>query len=231
VGVDILLAWDRESVAAGETGATLTNDLGYDIDVIDLELTTYSIELIPCDEELFRRLQNGEIKTQARLSLISSASAGHGSVPRPTRTSHVQIETPLRPSAPLLAERLNVPAYRYCQAHFAIAREPQSPAQVAGNAPAKGMSLRLQGRYRRGGEAWTPVKLETPVAHGVLLDLAPEMPKEGIELEEGDAVVITRKLATVFDGVDFAAMAPPEAARQILRQIVKDATARREARP
>jgi hypothetical protein len=227
VEVDILLAWDRTGVAAGER---FTNDLGYDIAVDFFELTTYSIELIPCDQELFRRLQNGENKTQARLSFIGPAWAGHGSAPRPTRTNHVRIESPLSASAPLLAERLTVPKTRYCQAHVAIAREPQSPAQVAGNAPAKGMSLRLQARYRRGTDLWTPVALETPVAHGVLLDLASAAPNDGVDLASGDAVVITRRLATVFDGADFAAMPNGEIARQMMRQIVKDATARREQR-
>ena len=82
-----------------------------------------------------------------------------------------------------------------------------------------GFSLRLHGRYRKtDGADWTPLSLETAVAHGILVNF-PD-PKKGVRFKEGDTVVMTRRLATMFNGVDFANQDEAAVTRQILRQLV-----------
>lgn len=211
VDVRFDLAWYTQGVALGDGRATFTSDTGYVIELDRLEVTTYSVELMPC--EPLPRKQSG-------LSLIGTAWAGHQSGHPPTRTNAAGFEAPLKTTV-ITMDKIAVPDVAYCAAHYLIGRllDPPPGADPAAASATTGFSLRLHGRYRKtDGEAWTDLDLDSPVAHGILVNFTD--PKNGARLKSGDAVRVTRKLAPIFDGVDFGAMDPAAQVRQILRQIV-----------
>ncbi len=225
--VNILLAWDRAGVEIADGEATITTNTGYIVVIDRLEITTYSFELVPCDDELFRQLQTPARK-QARLSFIGTAWAGHAQAARPTRTFEARVESPLRDTKPVLLDHLLPPDYAYCRGHYLVARAPET-ADAAANA---GASVRLHGRYRHDATSpWAPLEISTGMAHGTLIDIADAQTPKGISVADGPAIIVTRRLATMFDDIDLASAPEREISRQMLRQLMAGASVVRSDPP
>lgn len=208
VNVRFDLAWDTAGVEINDGKATFTSDTGYVIELDRLAVTTYSVELMPCQPLPQKR---------AGLSLVGTAWAGHQAGHPPTRTNAAGFEAPLK-AATLTMDKVPVPDVAYCGAHYLIGRL-LDPPPGADPATTTGFSLRMHGRYRKaGGDVWADLDLDSPVAHGILVDFAGA--KNGTRFKDGDVVQMTRKLAPLFNGVDFGGMDQAAQVRQILRQIV-----------
>lgn len=220
--VQVVLTWDVQGVAVADGHGTLTTDLGYTVEVDRFEVTAYSFEVIPCDPPPPQPPGMGGQK-QGSLSFIGTAWAGHRVGHPPTLTRMPRVESPLRAQT-LAFDTLTIPDDAYCSGHYLIGRLPEAgidPADV-GNVD---YSLRVHGRYRKGdGGDWKDFTIETPVSHGILVDLRKEGWRKGVRFNNGDAVVVQRKLDGSFNGVDFATMNEAAMARQILRQIVAGTT-------
>jgi hypothetical protein len=213
--VAIKLDWNTDGVTIADGHGTFKTDLGYVIEADQFEVTAYSFELVPCDPLPPTAPMP---QKQSSFSLIGTAWAGHRIGHPPTLTGQSRVEIPLR-TAGLTLDRIKVPDVAYCQGHYLIARMPDPPSDPA-DAASVGISLRVHGRYRKAdGDAWSDFSIETPVAHGVVVDFKPEG-KKGLRIKDGDTVVVTHRLDGVFNGLDFTAMKYAERARQILRQIV-----------
>ena len=87
------------------------------------------------------------------------------------------------------------------------------------------VSLALEGAWRSPGqESWHPLALRSTLSFGALVDL-PEV-YEG-ELHDAYAQVrITRRLASLMDGIDLASFTEDEVARALLRNLVTHAQVR-----
>ncbi len=222
-------------VAAGwhdTVSADFTTDRGYRIHLDAYMINTYSVELIPCDEELFRQLQEPRQKPGvsaglSQLRFISPALAGHGDPTRPTRTGAILPES--GPSdfeaVPLQIDTLDPPDYAYCKIHYLIGRVPNDDEHNVLYPGLAGTSLRLTGTYTS-LERSTPVPftIETSAAHGVLT--AFDGPADGVTLKAGDTVLVQRHFQAMLNGVDFETMTEQQQARQVLRNLVDGTTVR-----
>lgn len=212
VNVQFDLAWDAGGVVLDDRRAAFATDTGYEVELDHLTVTTYSVELMPCEPL--------PPPKRAALAFIGTAWAGHEAGHPPTRTNRAAFEAPL--SAPAITmDRIATPDVAYCGAHYLIGRLLDPPPGMSA-ADTVGFSLRAHGRYRKAGtESWSELALDSPVAHGILMNF-PDAAK-GARFKDGTVVRVTRKLAPMFDGVDFAAMDQAAQVRQILRQIVSGA--------
>lgn len=209
VNVQFDLAWDTAGAKVDGGHALMTTDTGYEVELDRLALTTYSVELMPC--------QPLPPPKKAAISFIGTAWAGHEAGHPATRTNKAGFEAPLTAAARTM-DRIPVPDVAYCGAHYLIGRLLDPPPGMD-PADTVGFSLRAHGRYRKAGEdVWTELTLDSPVAHGILVNF-PDGAK-GTRFKDGDVVVMTRKLGPMFNGVDFAAMDEAAVVRQILRQLV-----------
>lgn len=208
VNVQVDLAWDTQGAVLSSGRATVTTDTGYVVELDRLTVTTYSVELMPCEPLPPPR---------AAFNFIGTAWAGHQAGHPLTRTNAAGIEAPLK-SATMTMDKIAPPDVAYCAAHYLIGRL-LDPAPGADPAETTGFSLRAHGRYRKADQdSWTPLALDSAVAHGILINL--DAPKTGVRFKDGDTVVMTRRLAGMFNGVDFAAMDEAAVVRQVLRQLV-----------
>lgn len=225
----VKLGWNTAGVSIADGHGTFTTDLGYVVEADQFEVAAYSFELIPCEQPP-PRPPGANPQRQSSLSLIGTAWAGHRVDHPPTLTNISHLERPLRYPARDL-EQLRISDVAYCAGHYLIGRLPETAADSdAADAAGVGISLRVHGRYHKADStAWTEFAVETPVSHGILIDLKPEGSAKGIRIRDGDAIVLVRWLGGVFNGVEFADMPPPEVARQILRQIVAGSTLVHEA--
>jgi len=209
VNVQFDLAWDTAGAKVEDGHALIATDTGYEVELDRLTLTTYSVELMPC--------QPLPPPKKAAISFIGTAWAGHQAGHPVTRTNKSGFEAPLTADT-LTMDKIPVPDVAYCGAHYLIGRLLDPPP---GMDPANtvGFSLRAHGRYHKAGaDTWTELTLDTPVAHGILLDF-PDTTK-GTRFKDGDVLVVTRKLGPMFNGVDFQTMDEAAVVRQILRQVV-----------
>lgn len=202
------------------------NDMGYEIELSRLMINTYSVELIPCDEDLFRRLQQPRQRPQQSSGgLIGTAWAGHGDPTRPTRTGVIRPEWPLSQDNPVFMDTLDPPDYAYCRAHYLIGRVPNDDATQGTYPDLVGLSLVVEGSVAAPGETGSePFSIQTSAAHGTLAEFKVQSLEDGIRITAGDRIVVKRRLDALFDGVDFSTMSEQELARTVLRNVVQSVT-------
>lgn len=190
------LVWDWGEAEALEQGWRVQNDLGYEIVVQSGYLVSYSAELVACTHWHFWW-------ETALAPMI--AYAGHGETESESRISSPIIEALDNPENSEWAV-VTVHEPSYCQAHYLVARGDSSTADMYG------ISLWIEGTYtfdgyaERGAEA-VPFSLQTSLANGRMFEI--QLGNEGI-------VTISRRLDTLFTGVDFATMSEEEMGRAAL---------------
>lgn len=108
---EILLAWRVDRVSVGTGRLSLTNNLGYRIELLQGYVADLSLELIPCQKfgEIFRKMIFGR-----------AAHAGHSRFQSPNRLQHSRIE-PIVPPDPARLGAFSPPDVRYCKAHYLVA--------------------------------------------------------------------------------------------------------------
>jgi hypothetical protein len=196
------LDWEREGIELTEEGWGLINDKGYQVLVTEGVLVNHTLQLLPCRSAL------------PSLGFLSTALAAHDFPAKSNDSSAffgAYLEQLKEPStAQVHLQKLK--HRNYCSAHILVAKY-----RVARESSLNGLSLQLQGRWRRKEGAWSEFKISTGLANGKSFVI--NLP------EEGDVVVIwRRKAATWFDGIDFAVHSPKMMARQLLNNLMQDLT-------
>ena len=86
VNLQVDLAWDAAGAALAQDMATITSDTGYVVELDRLAVTTYSVELMPCDPR--------PAPKRTTLNIIGTAWAGHQAGHPTTRTNTTGFEVP-----------------------------------------------------------------------------------------------------------------------------------------
>ena len=117
------------------------------------------------------------------------------------------------------------PPTRFCRVHYLIARAERDAAGLPFRHQMVGVSLFVRG-YRQSINDAQPVafSIETKAANGVARQIALAAGDQGLEVDtaRGNATAtVTRKLATLFDGVDFDAMTERQASWELLKRVIE----------
>ena len=176
-------------------------------------LVSYSAELVQCDV--------AEADAGLPSWLAPRALAGHGD----PYDSEARFVTPVAedlatPDARTWGQAV-VPDYAFCQAHYLIARGDETTTVPEDGPNLAQVSLTLEGQWERDDGTWAPFALRVQHATGTLQDIG--------MVETGAAAIdvrITRRLAGLLDGVDFATLDPVLTARQVLRNLREQTTVR-----
>jgi len=219
--VSYVLEWKKNKVEEDGEGAgwELTNDLGYRVHLTRGYIVTRSLELIPCNP-----VPPPVSLRQGIGDLIGPrpAYAGHSAIADPSSTKTATVESLLSLQSHTAAT-LSPGPQKYCQAHYLIARADPSATGLPAGVDMVDQSLRLEGWFRRPGEAQsTPFSVVTAVANGKLFEL-PHVDEESFALNTATTsavVVVRRDLDSIFDHVDFATMPDKRVAREVLQNLV-----------
>lgn len=219
------LAWSSDGVARVADGSAweVTNDLGYRIRVTRGWVASYSMELVECPKD------SAIERVLAAALLPRSAFAGHLSgTPNPAAIHPAQVESLLD------LERRDVGAVtlapqEYCKVHYLVARAGRESPGLPSEFDMVDVSLHVEGTYRApDSTADVPFTIHTASAYGQLFERA-GVPPAPIRVDTGRTalqVEVLRKLARMFDGVDFAHMTDKNIALQVLRSLVNSAEIR-----
>lgn len=209
-----LLAWNAEGVRILDEGSAWEVDTnrGYRVRVTSGYVTSHTAELIPCD-----RAALGGVGWAEWLA-PRAAFATHALPLDPSAFHRARIEPLLQPRVRRVVRPLTRGA-RYCAADYLIARAGHDALGQPDDVDMVDRSLFLRGRVRRGGEEWREFDVSTRVAHG----FRREFPSRAAHHGEPLVVRIERRLASLFDGIEFDDMPQREWARQILQNLIDGA--------
>jgi hypothetical protein len=171
--------WDDVPLVSG--ARVWTTALGYELELTRWDLLTTSVELVPC--------QSDEV---AAWMWMAHASYTHdASVVEP------DLDESLLAGAPVDLGRVQLGGGPYCSL-FSVHRKGDTSAVS-----------RLEGRFRRPGQAWTALD----ASHPLVLTSLPDLPAAGApDLSSETRVVLTRYPARALDAIDFEALSPLDVA-------------------
>lgn len=198
--------------AAGEitvrldfTGASpvFGTDLGYQVRIHSGHIVSFAVSLVPCAKGSRAGRGNSGL-------FISSARAGHVSGLMPGQLIKPVAEALHRPR-PTLFGQITPPERDYCQAHYV----------AAGAGQLGGLSMRIEGAWRRGDSAWQQFRAKSSASFGAFFALrdAAGAPYRG-SVSGFQSLTLTRNLRRMFDGVRFAGGGAAEMRKRILRNFV-----------
>lgn len=194
------LAWDLSGVTwTGDGEAQLETELGYQVTLTRGYLTSYSVQLVACeDDEASVATPTASRGWLADLLGSGVAYAGHS----------YDSENPMAWEQPLV-ESLTAPADRvmgevdstglsYCGVHYLAARADDDAVDMPGDADMQRVTLVLDGRWSH-GEANGQFSLTSGLANGVLHDLLadeePPLADGRLDTSVSGARVVTGQLA------------------------------------
>lgn len=217
-----LLDWDLENVELNKTGPgwSVTNNLGYRIQIERGYLVNRSIELIACEHNHTA----GVSSIISALFLPQPAYAGHGNTEHDTsRISRPFVETLTTPG-PVELETVTGMEPAYCQMHYLIAPGIETAKNLPDDADMLNVSLFIEGTYQtQDSNTAVPFTITTDLAWGTVTDLAAG--EAGLSLEnQTNSVTIRRRLGALFNDVDFNEMSGKAQAKAVLRSLVKNVT-------
>jgi hypothetical protein len=214
------LVWTTDGIEAvdEERGWSVTNDLGYRVRVTRGWVTSYSMELVECAPE-----------AAAWPLLEATAFAGHSAgTPNPAAIRPRRVESLTDPAA-TEAGAVTLAPQPYCKLHYLLARAGHDSPGLPADIDMVDTTLHVDGTYRAPGATNdTPFVVHTASAYGQLFDLAVVREPAAAatmasRIDTGRAdteVIVRRRLARLFDGVDFANVPAKTLALQMLRSLV-----------
>ena len=221
--------WGDATPNSNGNGWTVTNDLGYEIQVERGYLVNRSMELIPCPtEDTISSLILEQFLPQL-------AYAGHGSDDRdPSRISRPFVESLTAPTSAILETTYGYQP-DYCQVHYLIAEGIETARNLPSEMDMQGISLFVEGRYRApGANNFIPFTITAPLTWGTITDVITEIEAEKTILTVDTPIshiTIRRNLATMFDEIDFARSSGEEQAKAVLRALTAGTEAIIESTP
>ena len=224
------LEWDTTGAQRSQSGDawTLDTDLGYRVQLAEGFLVSHSVELVECDARP-QPLAQALLDSLSTLA-VRPARAGHAPSLNPSafRSSYVE---PIVAAAPTTTSRVLVGGRRYCDVDYLIARADVSAVGLPKAVDMVGKSLYLRGVYAARRQRPVPFTIATTVASGRRAGLfrpghfGDEEFRAVFDASSGDVVVrLRRRLAGMFDGVDFARSPERDWPHRILANLVDDMT-------
>jgi hypothetical protein len=201
----------------------VVTDQGYTVVVNTAYVVTFSVKLVPCDDETDITLTD-----LVRWMFGGVAHAGHGGENRdPSAALVPRVEDLLSPDDVLHARR-PIRAERYCQVHYLVGPAAENAIALPTDPDLVGTSLYLEGHWRRGDTADSvPFAVISSKAYGALTHLYPadqfDVSEARLRVDADDTsahVTIERPLATLFDGVDWPAVSDAQLEAQLLRNLI-----------
>ena len=213
--------WDLDGVKRdpASPGWTVDTDLGYEVTVTEGYLVSASVQLTQCPEE-----ESAASRVWDAFFGIPSARAGHSSEFNPAAVT-LGVAESLLDLAPFEAGTVTGIEERFCSAHYLVAPGDKDTRLLPkGSINMVDKSLYLQGTWRRPGSTAAELfTIDTSLSWGELSSLYPpgQYQVEGAAFEAepgtvGSLVVIRRRPATMFDGVDFETVTDKEFATRVL---------------
>ncbi len=244
--------WDRSGLAPAAPGQAptgardafvLKSNLGYEVRVDRGFLVDTSASLVDCLGEggdLWKTRKAARAPGRAAaealtLALgIGVAHAGHSQAPDPSSLARATLTDLTRADGERTVGETRFVEARYCRVHLVMAggAAPSAYTATFPDLDTTRTSLYVRGAWRRPGTGhatWQPFELRSAAAEAVLLDLPAVV--EGPIAGKTAVVVVERRLATLFDDVDLAALgaAPAPAvpaAKAVLRNLGRRARVR-----
>jgi hypothetical protein len=194
------LAWDRSGVTPAEGGGwDVETDRGYRVHLAAGAIVLHSVSLGVCPGDAGAAGGDGGLSSWLTRAIAVRAAAAHEDVD--PSTLDIDVEEDLVDPVELGPLHARFAAGRYCRAHWLVAR-----SDAAGGDPFARLSLRVRGTWTRGDRAGS-FDLRTGWPEGQLVELAAAGAATATLGGSGSAravVRVERRLATLFDGVDFA---------------------------
>ena len=187
--VSYKLAWAESELTA------ITNDLGYDITINDGLVTTYSAELLACEEPAL-----------SNWFFPQTAYAGHGDEISDARTTQPLTEL-LPAQTAVLLETRTIAANHYCQIHVVIGPDTESETST----------LQISGSYISSDQDTVgSFSFQTDLAWGQIYPLPTTIGTN----ETAVSITMQRDIKQLFDGIDFATAPDAEIEKALLRNII-----------
>ncbi|MEM6702683.1 MAG: hypothetical protein AAF690_08275 [Acidobacteriota bacterium] len=208
--VEVRLEWVTGRAALTERPASVRNDVGVKIEIDQLYLSNFTVQLLPCKETGGDTATASSTNPRFARTLIGVAQAGHGDVLGAAALEEPALEWMGR-ALPWL--HIEAPRVAYCHVHYLVARQPTPEALDRSD---RQTSLFVAGRARQGQESIDFV-LQTKLAHGAILEIgSPAL---------GDVLVVElqRDLLRLFDGFTLGTFADRDADRLLLRNLIDSA--------
>ncbi len=192
---DTIVTYKLDWAAANYEGEPIVNDLGYAITLDEGIVTTYSAELLVCDD-----------LNVTDWLMPQTAYAGHGDEISAARTTKPKTESLLSATAVLLQTR-TVAADSYCDIQVVIG--PDATA----NEP----TLQISGSYLAPQQdTAVSFSYHTNLAWGDIYPLPTTIGKQ----ETAVSITIQRDSSHLFNGIDFATDSEADIEKTLLRNLV-----------
>ncbi|MGB0590319.1 MAG: hypothetical protein ACPGU1_11615 [Myxococcota bacterium] len=208
------LTWDWGAAEPTDGGWRVITDRGYEVEVTEGYLVTYSVQLAPCtEEELGARLK------LPRLLGAGRAWAGHGGAEDPSAWL-TGIAEPLATPQSVSLEPVALDAGLYCNAHYLVARAEGKTRGLPDAFNMVGTSLYIQGTAALDGGEPQPFSIWSTLPVGELVVWSD--PVSPVDLSDGTIdVTFTRDLGRLFDGVAFQTMNDESIEKTVLLGLIE----------
>ena len=174
---------------------SFSNDLGYEISLDDGSLTTYSAELLACEES-----------SLTSWFMPQTAHAGHGDEISEARTTQPLTES-LRTQTAVLLETRTIAANNYCSIHVVIGPDTESETST----------LQLSGSYLSSDQDTVgSFSFQTDLAWGQIYPLPTPIGTN----ETAVSITLQRDITMLFDSIDFTTDNDAEIEKALLRNII-----------
>jgi len=213
-------AWGDATPTPGG-GWTVVNNLGYSVRVTSGHVTSYTLQLVPCEDNADDERDLAMRSLWRGLVGIPTARAGHSEIaPDPSLLSAMHVESLTNPQE-LTTEPIVVLDHRYCRVHYVLGPADADALGIASAQEMTGITLLLEGSVQGPNENHsTPFRIETDLGIGTFVDWAPLDPAVVDMASQGALVVVRRTLGTIWDHVDFDTQEETEIAWFVLQNIM-----------
>lgn len=215
------LGWQKEGIVqAADGGWSVTSDLGYEVQLDEGYLVSYSAQLVPCEND-------DPLLCRATLpSFLSTklAHAGHSTgTADPSAIETAVVESLSSPVTLQFGAALAQPQ-RYCTLHYLAARADQDSQNLPSQPDLIGSSIYLKGSYRAPGqEDRTPFEVSSDSAYGIISPLTLSEESEPTWLHSGTTsayVLLERALDRMFDGIELSTTLDRNLPALVLKNLV-----------
>lgn len=210
-------AWGDAAPRPSGPGWSVVTDRGYEVVVERAWLTNYSAALVPCPHEV---VEDDGGWASLLPGIVSVAYAGDGASIDPSTVADAWVEDFATPRRSTLGEAWFAPT-DYCRVHVLSAAAPANARHEADGQP-EGVTLMLEGEFRDPTTGrWSSLSLVTSLANGTFIELPDRSSRDTEGIME---VVLTRRLDTLLDDIEFSSASAVEIEQQVLRNLMRDVT-------
>ena len=211
------LAWDTEGITQTQNGWSITNDLGYHVQVEQGYIVSNHTRLIACEHT------HGLIEWLQHRFGMPTAQAGHGVDVDEAAIFDASVES-LTALTPLLFGSVTVSEPSYCQAHYLTARALRDTRNLPTETDLFNVTLFISGTYSDAEQEAVPFRISTNLNYGQIIPLQAVDTAQLIHAEIGAQpieVEIVRSVRQLFDGVDFVSMNEAQQSKAVLWNLFK----------